>query len=73
MKLMLLTRLQYLYQLPVKVSYQLRQYQLSVKLLLNGSLFMCPISNCATSVVLRLADQYPAEFILHFLSYNSCC
>jgi hypothetical protein len=53
---MLLTRLQYLYQLPVKVSYQLRQYQLSVKLLLNGSLFMCPISNCATTVVLRLAD-----------------
>ena len=67
MKLMLLTRLQYLYQLPVKVS-----YQLSVKLLLNGSLFMCPISNCATPVVLRLADQYPAEFILHFSSYNSC-
>ena len=74
MKLTLLTRLQYLYhQLPVEIFYQLRQYQLSVKLLLNGSLFMCPISNRATLVVLRLAGQHPVGFILHCSSYNSCC
>ena len=73
MKLMLLTRLQYLYhQLPVEIFYQLRQYQLSVKLLLNGSLFMCLNSNCATLVVPRLADQYPAKFILRCSSYNGC-